>query len=129
MIRNFTQATDCGRDFDTVSTRYQKRVRNLKNRLRTPFWYRYQNRVRSPSYSITRTDCSRRTEVQCSDGRSAEAAGLDPNGSITGKPSEGRRAFSASGPPSNKVPDNDEQQAADFNNVDTDDMPVDLQRD
>lgn len=50
MTRQTSFFADCGRAFDTVSTRYQIRVRNLENRLRTAFGYRYQIGVRSVSY-------------------------------------------------------------------------------
>lgn len=50
MTRKASFTADCGRLFDTVSSRYQNRVRNLENRLRTAFWYQYQNSVRNVSY-------------------------------------------------------------------------------
>lgn len=51
MIRNIAFATDCRRDFDTVSTRYQKRVGNLKKQTADAFLIPYQDRVRSNSYN------------------------------------------------------------------------------
>ena len=50
MIRNSALATDCRRDFDTVSTRYQNRVRNLKPQTADAHLIPYQNGVRSNSY-------------------------------------------------------------------------------
>jgi hypothetical protein len=49
-----TPRPDCGRTFVSIRKRYENRVRNQKNRLRTAFSYRYENRVRSNSYYLRR---------------------------------------------------------------------------
>lgn len=93
---------DRARIFDTVSSRYQKRVPYLSMQIGHGILIRYQNRVPCSSYSITKTECVRGAAILMwrSAGRPAAAAGLQRQPSSR-KPvllPEGRRAFSASGP-------------------------------